>query len=108
MGYETARTRTARRMRDSGVQLILGGDCWPSSPAWPITRRLFEREQEYYLLWAADTPANLARAVGAPAAVAFHVGPIDCKMPGMPGVRYPTIMTGESQIVSPDGRCLPA
>jgi predicted amidohydrolase len=106
MGYETARTRTARRMRDSGVQLILGGDCWPSSPAWPVTRRLFEREQEYYLLWAADAPANLARAVGAPAAVAFHVGPIDCKMPGMPGVPYPTIMTGESQIVRPDGQVL--
>lgn len=106
MGFETARTRTAQRMRDGGVQLILGGDCWPSPPGWPILRRFWEREQEYYMLWAADTPSALARAVGAPAAVAFHVGPIDCKMPGLPGVPYPSVMTGESQIVSSDGRVL--
>lgn len=106
MGYETARTRTARRMRAGGVELILGGDCWPCGPAWPFARRLFEREQEYYMLWAADTPANLARAVGAPAAVAFHVGPIDCQTPALPGAPYPTIMTGQSQIVTPDGRVL--
>ncbi|MEB3371372.1 carbon-nitrogen hydrolase family protein [Saccharopolyspora mangrovi] len=106
MGFETARTRTAQRMCDGGVQLILGGDCWPGPPGWPVLRRLWEREQEYYMLWAADTPSALARAVGAPAAVAFHVGPIDCKMPGLPGVPYPTIMTGESQIVSSDGHVL--
>jgi hypothetical protein len=58
------------------------------------------------MLWAADTPSALARAVGAPAAVAFHVGPIDCDMPGMPGVPFQTIMTGESQIVRPDGQVL--
>ena len=106
MGFETARSRTAQRMRDGGVQLILGGDCWPGPPGWPILRRFWEREQEYYMLWAADTPSALARTVGAPAAVAFHVGPIDCKMPGLPGVPYPTVMTGESQIVSSDGRVL--
>lgn len=106
MGFETARSRTARRMRDGGVQLILGGDCWPAVPGWPVLRGIWEREQEYYMLWAADTPAALARSVGAPAAVAFHVGPIDGNMPGMIGVRYPTIMTGESQIVSPDGHVL--
>jgi hypothetical protein len=93
-------------MRAGGVQLILGGDCWPSYPAWPILRRIWEREQEYYMLWAADTPSALARAVGAPAAVAFHVGPIDCNMPGMAGIPYKAIMTGESQTVSPDGRVL--
>jgi len=106
MGFETARSRTARRMHAGGVQLILGGDCWPAYPAWPILRRIWEREQEYYMLWAADTPSVLARAVGAPAAVAFHVGPIDCNMPGMPGVPFQTIMTGESQIVRPDGKVL--
>jgi predicted amidohydrolase len=106
MGFETARSRTARRMRAGEVQLILGGDCWPAYPAWPILRRIWEREQEYYMLWAADTPSVLARAVGAPAAVAFHVGPIDCNMPGMPKVPFETIMTGESQIVRPDGRVL--
>jgi hypothetical protein len=58
------------------------------------------------MLWAADAPSVLARAVGAPAAMAFHVGPIDGKMPGAAGLPYPTIMTGESQIVSPDGRVL--
>jgi predicted amidohydrolase len=107
MGFETARSRTALRMRDGGVQLILGGDCWPSNPATPaFLRKLWEREQEYYMLWAADTPSVLARAVGAPAAVAFHVGPIDLTWPGLPRLPYPTIMTGESQIVSPDGKVL--
>jgi predicted amidohydrolase len=106
MGFETARSRTARRMRARGVQLILGGDCWPGVPAWPLLRRIWEREQEYYMLFAADTPSVLARAVGAPAAVAFHVGPVDGYTPGIERVPYRTIMTGESQIVRPDGRVL--
>jgi len=106
MGFETGRTRTARRMRAGGVQLILGGDCWPAWPAWPSPAKVLQREQEYYMLWAADTPSNLARAVGAPAAVAFHVGPIDTQTQGLPGLNYPTIMTGESQIVGADGQVL--
>jgi len=106
MGFETGRTRTARRMRAGGVQLILGGDCWPAWPAWPSPAKVLQREQEYYMLWAADTPANLARAVGAPLAVAFHVGPIDFPTQALPGVNYPTIMTGESQIVAADGHVL--
>ena len=35
-GWEWARNRTARRLRDGRVRLLLGGMCWPSFPTnWP-------------------------------------------------------------------------
>jgi hypothetical protein len=106
MGFETARSRTARRMRDARVQLILGGDCWPAYPKWVFPRGWFRRDQEYYRLWAKETTATLARSVGAPAATAWHVGDIKAKTPMMPGVSWTTIMTGETQIVARDGQVI--
>ena len=57
-------------------------------------------------MWAADTTRNLARAVGAPAAIAWHVGPIQGGTPAMPGIPWTTIMTGETQIAERDGTIL--
>ncbi len=61
---------------------------------------------EYYRLWAADTTRNLARHVGAPTALAWHVGPVQSGTPAMPGIPWNTIMTGETQIAERDGTVL--
>lgn len=106
MGFECNRSRTARRFRAGGVQLILGGECLPSYPTWPILKGYLRREQSYFWLWAADTTRTLARTVGAPAALAFHVGDLTMRTPLLPGVPWPTACTGETQIVERDGRVL--
>ena len=105
-GFETSRSRTARRMVAAGVNLVLGGCCWPAYPKWVFPRGWFNRDQEYYRLWAADTTRNLARAVGAPTALAWHVGEIRGNTPAMPGVPWTTMMTGETQIAERDGTVL--
>jgi hypothetical protein len=61
---------------------------------------------QYYRLWAADTTRNLARHVGAPTALAWHVGPVHSGTPAMPGIPWNTIMTGETQIAERDGTVL--
>lgn len=105
-GFETGRSRTARRMADARVNLILGGCCWPAYPTWAFPRGWFNRDMEYYRVWAADTTRTLARAVGAPAATAWHVGTVKGATPAMPGIPWNTIMTGESQICERDGTVL--
>lgn len=57
-------------------------------------------------MWASDTTRNLARAVGAPTALAWHVGDIGGHTPAVPGVPWNTIMTGETQIAERDGTIL--
>jgi len=106
LGFECNRSRTARRLRAAGVRLIVGGECLPSYPRWPVLRGYLRREQSYFGLWAADTARTLARAVGAPAALAFHVGDLTMRTPLLPGVPWPTSQTGETQIVERDGRVL--
>jgi predicted amidohydrolase len=105
-GWETARSRTARRMVAAHVNLLLGGCCWPAYPTWVFPRGWFRRDMEYYRLWAADTTRNLARLVGAPTALAWHVGPVHSGTPAMPGIPWNTIMTGETQICERDGTVL--
>ena len=105
-GWETARSRTARRMVGAGVNLVLGGCCWPAYPTWVFPRGWFNRDMQYYRLWAADTTRNFARHVGAPTALAWHVGPVASKTPLMPGIPWNTIMTGETQIAERDGTVL--
>jgi predicted amidohydrolase len=105
-GWETARGRTARRMVAARTNLVLGGCCWPAYPTWVFPRGWFNRDMEYYRLWAADTTRNLARLVGAPTALAWHVGPTRSGTPAMPGIPWNTIMTGETQIAERDGTIL--
>ncbi len=105
-GWETARSRTAERLRAAGVEIIVGGECWPAYPRWRFARSWMQRDQEYYRLWAKETPRHLARAVGAPAVLAWHVGEITSRTPMLPGLKWPTMMTGETQIVERDGTIL--
>jgi hypothetical protein len=105
-GFEWARTRTAARLR-GGVRLVAGGSCWWSFPDWRLTRGwLMGREHAYNVAMAREMVGRMARVVGAPAAIAQHVGPVTCDTPGMPGLAWRTVMVGESQIVERDGRIL--
>jgi predicted amidohydrolase len=104
-GFEWDRSRTARRARGK-VVAMLGGSCWWSFPDWYPVRRWFSRDHQYNIAVAREMPARMARAVGAPVAIAQHVGDYRSASPLMPGVPYDTLAVGESQIVERDGRVL--
>jgi predicted amidohydrolase len=105
-GFEWCRSRTARRLRGS-VRLIAGGSCWWSFPDWGVTRRwLGGREHDYNLAMAREMVGRMARVLGAPAAIAQHVGPTAGYTPGLARVPWRTVMVGESQICERDGRML--
>jgi hypothetical protein len=105
MGFEWDRSRTARRLRGR-VALLAGGSNWWSFPNWPPLDPWFGRDHQYNVAIAREMPARLARAVGAPAVIASHVGAVRSRTPLIPGVPWPTIFVGESQIVEPDGTIL--
>jgi predicted amidohydrolase len=105
MGFEWGRSRTALRLRGR-VQAVLGGSCWWSYPDWPPVRGWFSRDHQYNVAFAHGMGAWMARAVGAPVAIAQHVGELRSGSPLMPLVPYPTLMVGETQIVERDGRVL--
>lgn len=104
-GFEWDRSRTARRARGKVVAMF-GGSCWWSFPDWLPLRRYFAREHQYNIAVAREMPARMARAVGAPVAIAQHVGDYRSASPLMPGIPYNTLGVGESQIVERDGRIL--
>jgi predicted amidohydrolase len=101
MGFEWLRSRTARRLRGR-IGLLAGGSCWWSYPDWPLP--LFARDHQYNIALAREMAGRLARAVGAPAAIASHVGAVRSGSPLMPGVPWRTLLVGETQIVDADGR----
>lgn len=107
-GWEWARNRTSRRVRDGGVELVLGGMCWPSFPTnWPgPLRRLTEKEHALWVQQAHELPGQVARRTGVAVAHASHVGPITGETPMAPGLSWPTVMVGESQICDRDGTIL--
>jgi predicted amidohydrolase len=104
-GFEWDRSRTARRARGKVVAMF-GGSCWWSFPDWLPVRRWFAREHQYNLQVAREMAARMARAVGAPVAIAQHVGQYRSVSPLMPGIPYNTLGVGESQIVERDGTIL--
>jgi predicted amidohydrolase len=104
-GFEWDRSATARRARGK-VVAMLGGSCWWSFPDWLPVRRYFAREHQYNLQVAREMAGRMARAVGAPVAIAQHVGDYRSGSPLMPGVPYNTLGVGESQIVERDGTIL--
>jgi hypothetical protein len=69
-------------------------------------RRWFSRDHQYNIAVAREMPFRMARAVGAPVAIAQHVGDYRSASPLMPKVPYDTLAVGESQIVERDGRVL--
>jgi menaquinone-9 beta-reductase len=105
MGFEWDRSRTARRLR-SKAALLAGGSNWWSYPSWRLLDPWFGRDHQYNVAVAREMPGRLARAVGAPAVISSHVGPLTCRTPLIPGVAWPTIMVGETQVVDSAGRIL--
>jgi len=106
-GWEWARYRTARRLAGR-VQLLLGGMCWPSYPlnwGWPLTSWA-QREHGLQRQFARELPRQVARLVGAPVAIASHVGDIAFETPLGPGIPWKTFMVGETQICERDGTIL--
>ncbi|HEX4110676.1 MAG TPA: carbon-nitrogen hydrolase family protein [Solirubrobacteraceae bacterium] len=105
-GFEWVRSRTAERLRGR-VRLLAGGMCFPSYPTWTVTRPLFiGREHAKMLQWARETPPRMARVLGVPCVHPSHVGEITMRTPLMPGVRWPTIMVGQTQICDRRGTIL--
>jgi predicted amidohydrolase len=107
-GWEWARTRTARRLRDGRVRLLLGGMCWPSMPTnWPRPLELnMRRERDTQRQLARELPRQVARAIGAPVVMPSHVGDVEFETPMAPGLPWATAMIGETQIVERDGAIL--
>lgn len=102
--WELMRSQTARRLRGR-VDLVVGGSGWWSVPPWPpavVTRR-----------WEAAnarTAATVAQAfaplVGAPVVHAAHAGPISCRFPGAPLLRYRGHLEGGACVCDARGRVL--
>lgn len=107
-GWEWARNRTSARVRAAGAQLVLGGMCWPSFPTnWPGPMgRLAAREHDIWREQARALPGQVARRTGVPVAHAAHVGPVTGATPLAPGLSWPTVSLGESQICDRDGTVL--
>jgi predicted amidohydrolase len=107
-GWEWARNRTSARVRAGGAQLVLGGMCWPSFPTnWPGPLKLVTtREHELWCAQAKALPGQVARITGVAVAHASHVGPVTGETPLAPGLAWPTVMVGESQICDRDGTIL--
>ncbi len=106
-GWEWARHRTSKRLR--GVDLVLGGMCWPSFPNnWnvPPLNWWAKREHDIWVRQNRELPAQVARLVGAPTVYAAHVGPVDAQFPAAPVVPWRTVMLGETQICAADGTVL--
>jgi predicted amidohydrolase len=84
--WELTRSATVHRLAGR-VDLVLAGSGWWSVPRWR-PRRLFDTWQQANAARARQTPGRFAAHVGAPVVHAAHSGPVDCPMPGFPGLRY--------------------
>lgn len=105
-GFEWIRTRTAARLRGN-VRIVAGGMCFPSFPSWALTKKWFWiRDQGMMHDMQRETPGRMARIVGVPTVHPSHVGEITQRSPFMPGVPWPTIMVGGTQITDAFGTSL--
>jgi len=106
-GWEWARVATARRLQYR-IQLLVGGMCWPSYPNnWPPPLGSWMRHEHLrQLQHARELPAQMARLLGAPVAIASHVGPVSFDTPLASKVHWHTDLIGETQIVERDGSIL--
>lgn len=104
-GWEWIRFRTSKRLR--GVDLVLGGMCWPSFPDnWGPLGRWTRREHLVWRQACRELPRQVARLVGAPAVHASHVGPITGHTPVATKLAWRTHMLGETQICDAEGTIL--
>jgi predicted amidohydrolase len=102
-GFEWGRTRTVVRLRGR-ARLLAGGMHFPSFPQWRLTRRWFwDRDHQALLQYARETPPRMARLLGVPAVHPSHVGDFVMRTPLVPGLGWPSICVGETQIADADG-----
>lgn len=104
-GWEWARYRTSKRLR--GVDIVLGGMCWPSYPNnWPGPLRWWAtREHAIWRRQSRELPSQVARLVGAPVVYASHVGPTEAVFP-LTSVPWKTDLIGDTTICEADGTVL--
>lgn len=102
--WELMRSQTARRLRDR-VDLVVGGSGWWSIPPWPPAA-LTRRWEEANARTAATVAQAFAPLVGAPVVHAAHAGPIACRFPGAPLLRYRGHLQGGACICDSQGRVL--
>jgi predicted amidohydrolase len=105
-GFEWVRSRTAARLRGR-VRMLAGGMCFPSFPTWRATRPYFwDRDHPKMIQWARETPPRMARVLGVPCVHPSHVGDVTMDTILAPGLRWPTILIGETQICDARGAIL--
>lgn len=105
MCWELIRARTARRLRGR-VDLVMGGSCWWDLPDRAIPLPGKRRAAERNMKIMTDTPARMARLVGAPVVHAAHAGRFEAGMPLLPGMPYRSGFLGEAQLVDAGGTVL--
>ncbi|GFG65148.1 hypothetical protein MKUB_26380 [Mycobacterium kubicae] len=98
--WELMRTGTVRRLRGR-IDLAMTGSGWWSVPAW-WPRAGFHRLEARNAATAWRAAASFATYVGAPVLHAAHVGPLRCRMPGVP-LDYRGWFEGGTMIVAADG-----
>ncbi|ULN51199.1 carbon-nitrogen hydrolase family protein [Mycolicibacillus parakoreensis] len=101
--WEFIRTQTVRRMAGR-VDVVVGGSCWWSVPAWPPRRITAGWEAANAATAGAAAPV-FARLVGAPVIHAAHSGPLRCRLPGTP-LPYRGHLEGGAVVAAADGTVL--
>ncbi len=103
--WELVRTRTVHRMKGR-VGLLVGGSCWWSVPdrVIPIPGKAGAGRRNLQIM--IDTPARMARLLGAPVIHSAHAGTFRARMPLLPGLPYRSHFLGEAQVVDASGRVL--
>jgi predicted amidohydrolase len=101
-GWEWGRVATIERLR--GVRLLAGGMHFLSVPTWALTRRWFaDRDHHMLVQYAREIPPRAARMLGVPAVHPSHVGDFAMATPLVPGLKWRSVMVGETQICDADG-----
>jgi predicted amidohydrolase len=101
--WELIRRRTARRLRGH-VDVVVGGSCWWTIPAWP-PRALTQRSERRNATNASRAAPRMARLVGAPVVHAAHCGAIECPLPWTP-LAYRGRAEGAASVSDAQGRIL--
>lgn len=102
--WELMRSQTARRLRGR-VDVVVGGSGWWSIPPWPPAA-LTRRWEAANARTAATVAQAFAPLVGAPVVHAAHAGPISCRFPGAPLLRYRGYLQGGACVCDARGRVL--
>lgn len=101
--WEFMRSQTVERLIHK-VDMIVGGSCWWSIPAWHprLITNNWERNNARTAMKAVQ---SFATYVGAPIVHAAHSGTIECDMPWIP-IKYRGFYEGGAMIVNANGNIL--